>query len=310
MFIPICRVKHKVRVMKVPLFLHLSLCRLKECVWWLVLAKSTLQAFKTDLWKLLRKRKISKLNVQDVGKFLRSDCRSEILPLWIQRGRALSRPMVPAGCLQMGTLLTVSSLFHLEGKTVPDWVLPWEKCAEERDKVLGGTWRGALQDFLEDGDIRHFLSRGHALPSCSLPVTLQAQQGWSGFSVRCSGGDCEEGPQRIQLSKFPTEGIARLSSKHSAVLHGADVELAGIFLPWHTGRVTPVLLHSTQLHITLWYVLNSVVWPMLVFLSKYPFMKGKHVLGREKPGWWLWHGAGEVTVQCQRFEVTSAQSQK
>jgi len=41
MFILTNGVKYKLGVIKVPLFLHFSLCRLKECVWWLVLAKST-----------------------------------------------------------------------------------------------------------------------------------------------------------------------------------------------------------------------------------------------------------------------------
>lgn len=109
---------------------------------------------------MLRMRKVSKLSIQNTGKFLRSDCRGEILALWIQKqsGTALTLRMAPAGFLQMGALLTASRLFYIEPKTAPDWVLQWKKCVEEREKVLGGTWRGALQAFLEDGLMRHFLS--------------------------------------------------------------------------------------------------------------------------------------------------------
>lgn len=81
-------------------------------------------------------------------------------------------------------------------------------------------------------------------------------------------------------------------------------------MAYRKGHITPIFLHPTQLCITLCYVLNSVVWPMLVFLSKHSYRKCKHVPGREKPGWWLLQGGGEVTAKkCQRFEDTTAKTQ-
>lgn len=68
-------------------------------------------------------------------------------------------------------------------------------------------------------------------------------------------------------------------------------------------HITPIFLH-TQLCITFCCMLNSVVWPMLVFLSKYPCTECKCVLGKEKPEWWLWQELEEVTVKkCENSKI-------
>lgn len=96
------------------------------------------------------------------GGFPQRDAQISLLSFWTKKNTEKRQirqlPAVSAGCLQIQTLLTASNLFLLEPTAVPDWVLQWGECAGERDEVLGGTWRGALQEApLEDGDIRHFL---------------------------------------------------------------------------------------------------------------------------------------------------------
>lgn len=86
--------------------------------------------------------------------------------------------------------------------------------------LLGGWAHEALPQLRPRSDI---------LLPLSNPVS---QIGLVGILHQIKEGDYEEATQQTQLSKFSPEGIACPSPKHSsAVLHGADAELDGIFLP-------------------------------------------------------------------------------
>ena len=172
---------------------------------------------------------------------------------------------------------------------------------------MGGTWKVVLADFFQDGDMRHFLSWGQL---CHL-ASSQSPHKHNRDSPPDAGGVTVE--KRLRGSSWVTHCGFCLSFLKTLLCCppscrcGAGCDISST--AHRKGHITPVFLHPTQLGITLWYMLNSVVWPLLVFLSKYPSMKCKHMLGTEKPGWWLWQ-RGEVTVECQRFEDTTAKTQK